>query len=363
MDKYWFIIKTGEAEIRALENISKDILSNTLPLIEITRGRKVTKNKVETYPFDKRLSKLKNIYKGQAVAIDVTSEETLSSPEVDYLYAPDSGYKNWVNFLIQLKNEHVFEKIIPTVLFNFEDENFEENIAKQVQELKSNFETLLYRSDISDENCYDDIKLINNNITNSNLKIIIDCGYVPQASHQNVAEKCIVRISHLKSIITSPCEYIIASTSFPNNVRDLGDLESDTFSISEIDIYNIILQKHKDIIYADYASINPIRNDTITMARGWIPRIDVPLAKTIYYYKKRRPQGVSAYASTYIQVAQLACADPRFPNFLETWGIEQIRSCAEGGTPSASPSFWISVRMNIHIIQQVHRIFSNNQNV
>ena len=56
-------------------------------------------------------------------------------------------------------------------------------------------------------------------------------------------------------------------------MRDLGDLESDTFSISEIDIYNIVSRTHEDIIYADYASINPVRNDTITMARGWVPRI------------------------------------------------------------------------------------------
>lgn len=357
-NKYWIIIKTGEAEIRALENISKDVLSYTLPLIEITRGRKITKNKIETYPFEKRLSKLKNIYKGQTIAIDVTSENSLSSPEVDYLYNPDSGYKNWVNFLIQLKNENVFERIIPTVLFNFEDDNFEENIVKQIQELESNFKTLLYRSDISDENCYEDIEIINKYIANSNLKIIIDCGYVPQASYQNVAEKCVARINNLKSIITSSCEYIVASTSFPNNVRDLGDLETDTFSISEIDMYNIILQTHNDIIYADYASINPVRNDTITMARGWIPRIDVPLDKTIFYYKKRRPKGVSAYASTYIQVAQLAYSDFRFPHTLNIWGIEQICSCAKGGAPSASPSFWIAVRMNIHIAQQVNRIYS-----
>ena len=43
-NKYWIIIKTGEAEIRALENAPKDILSKTIPLIEITRGRKVTKS-------------------------------------------------------------------------------------------------------------------------------------------------------------------------------------------------------------------------------------------------------------------------------------------------------------------------------
>lgn len=190
------------------------------------------------------------------------------------------------------------------------------------------------------------------------LKIIIDCGYVPQASHQNVAKKCIARISNIKTIITTPCEYIVSSTSFPNNVRDLGDLDTDTFSISEINMYNCIRQTHNDVIYSDYASINPIRNDTITMARGWIPRIDVPLPDEIFYYKQRRPKGVSAYASTYIQVAQSVCFDQRFPSDLGIWGIEQIKACAAGGTPSASPSFWISVRMNIHVAQQVKRIYS-----
>lgn len=160
-------------------------------------------------------------------------------------------------------------------------------------------------------------------------------------------------------MVASKYEYIIASTSFPNNVSDLGDSDSDTFSISEINMYNEILSIHNDVIYADYASINPIRNDTVRMARGWIPRIDVPLKDAIYYYKKRRPKGVRAYASTYTQVARLVCSDPRFPYDLSNnWGIIQILSCSEGGAPSASPSFWISVRMNIHIVQQVQRIYS-----
>lgn len=282
--KYWTIVKTGEAEIRALENIPKEVLSKTLPLIEITRGRKITKGKTEMYPFEKRLSKLKEIYRGQTVAIDVTSEESLSSPEVDYLYMPESGYKNWIDFLLQLKDENIFTEIIPTILFNFDDIDFERNIVQQIHSLKSNFKTILYRSSIADENCYEDIEFIGKEIDDNNLKIIIDCGYVPQASYKNVSNKCIARISNIKKMVASKYEYIIASTSFPNNVSDLGDSDSDTFSISEINMYNEILSTHNDVIYADYASINPIRNDTIRMARGWIPRIDVPLKDVIYYY-------------------------------------------------------------------------------
>lgn len=357
--KYWIIVKTGEAEIRALENTPQRILSKTLPLIEITRGRKVTKDNIETYPFDKRLSKIKRIFKGQNVAIDVTSEDALSSCETDYFYSPENGYRNWVDFLLQLKEEKIFNEIIPTILFNFDDENFEENIGKQIQSLQDNFESVLYRSDIGDDNCYEDIELIHNKFTDKPLHFVIDCGYIPQASYKNVAEKCIARINNIKQIIEdSSCNYIIASTSFPNNVRDLGDVNTDTFSISEIEIFNTIIKEH-NVTYADYASINPIRNDTVTMARGWIPRIDVPLEKIVYYYKERRPKGVTAYASTYTRVARSVCSDDRFPQDLaENWGVAQIQACAQGASPSASPSFWISVRMNIHIEQQVKRIYS-----
>ena len=329
-------------------------------MIEKTRGRKVTKDNVETYPFDIRLSKIKVIFKGQTVAIDVTSEEALSSFETDRLYSPENGYKNWIDFLLQLKEENFLKEIIPTVLFNFEDENFEENIGQQIQSLQDNFDSVLYRSNIGDDNCYEDIELIHNKITDKALHIVIDCGYIPQASYKNVAEKCIARINNIKQIIEdSTCNYVVASTSFPNNVSDLGDVNTDTFSISEIEIFNTIVKQHNNVTYADYASINPIRNDTVTMARGWIPRIDVPLDKIVYYYKERRPKGVTAYASTYTQVARAVCSDDRFPYGLsENWGIAQIKACSQGASPSASPSFWISVRMNIHIEQQVKRIYS-----
>ena len=47
MCKYSIIVKTGEAEIQAIENSRKEILEKIFPLIEITRGRKTKKG----YPF------------------------------------------------------------------------------------------------------------------------------------------------------------------------------------------------------------------------------------------------------------------------------------------------------------------------
>lgn len=359
MYKYSVIVKTGEAEIRAIENSDKSTLNQIFPLIEITRGRKISRNDVVSYPFDKRLSKLKETLNGQVVAFDLTSDEALSSKEIDDLYDPTNGYQKWVNFLVQIKNESVFKEIVPTILMNADDTNFNDNLLLQVQKLKQNFTSILYRNSILDENCYDDFELLKNEFQGINLYVMVDCGYTPQASHKSFSEKAIARFGYIKSILTDiDANYIISATSFPNNVTELGDVEQDTFSISEIQIHNDVCAKISDVIYGDYASINPTRNDTITMARGWIPRIDVALSDSIYYYKKRRPQGISAYASTYTQVAQSVVRDNRFPQSLENnWGIQQINTCARGGAPSSTPRFWISVRMNIHIAQQVKRLY------
>ena len=343
--KYWVIIRTGEAENRAIEYSSKEVLKKIVPIIEITRGRKITKNELVSYPFEKRLDKFKQIFADQTVVIDVTSEEALSSPETD--------------FLLKIKQENTFKKIIPSILMNFDDDDFERNLLMQVDSLKKNFNTILYRNNIADENCYEDLELLREKLTETNLNILIDCGYIPQASYRNVAEKCIARISNLKSIPNLSAKYIIGSTSFPNNVRDLGESDTDTFRISEIDLYNQVFTQHNDVIYSDYASINPIRNDSVVMSRGWIPRIDVPLDHTTFYYKQRRPKGITAYATTYTFVAKKTCLDKRFPyNLKNNWGVQQILSCSKGAAPSSSPSFWISVRMNIHIEQQVQRIYS-----
>jgi hypothetical protein len=359
MCKYSVIIKTGEAEIRAIENTEKSVLNQIFPLIEITRGRKV-KNDIDPYPFDKRLTKLKESFAGQTVAFDLTSDDALSSPKIDELYDYANGYQNWIDFLLQIKAENTFKEIVPTILLNTEDENFNDNLLLQVRNIKKNFSSILYRNSILDENCYDDFELLKNELQGINLHIMIDCEYTPQASQNNFAEKTIARIQNIKSILTNiDVKFIVTATSFPNKVTDLGDVDSDTFNLSEIQIHKAVCDKILNVIYGDYASINPKRNDTIIMAHGWVPRIDVALQDSTFYYKKRRPQGISAYAATYTQVAQEVVRDNRFPIDLgNNWGVQQIITCAKGGAPSSTPRFWIAVRMNIHIAQQVKRLYS-----
>lgn len=350
MNKYNLIVKTAEAEIRALENVPQDHIAKIFPIIELTRGRKITRDNKAQYPFDKRLTKLKKIFKDGEVCIDVTSESTLSSPETIALFDSKDGYANWVNFLLQLKEENAFAKIVPTILWNFNDSDFEENIRKQISSLIAIFGTVAYRNPIEDEGVYDDLESFFQDVP---LIYILDCGYVPGASCKNVSEKSISRIKNLQEIQSLKLKKIIvASTSYPNNVTEFGEHETDTIKLSEVDLFRLISTSCKSEIiqYGDYGSINPVRNDAIVMSRGWVPKIDVSNEISVFYHRKRRPKGITAYSDTYIQVAKACVNDSAFPKSdNETWGIRQIRLCAQGLVPSSSPSFWISVRMNTHI--------------
>lgn len=369
--KYTIIIKTAEAEIRAIEELEEKDRKELFPIIEITRGRKVNNREgLISYPFDKLLSRIIKAFSfadsSNNVFIDLTADPSLFSPEIDDLYDPRDGYDNWINFLLDLRHKAKCN-IIPTLILNGDDEDFYSNIREQINKLKNvcGFSEILYRNSIIDEGCYQDFEEIKETLSGIKVHFLIDCGYIPSAAYQSFAEKAIVRFSNIDNILYHnelEREYIICGTSFPNNISELGGQEEDTFSLSEVKTHRFVQQNFEEsdidisVDYGDYGSINPIRNDTILMARGWIPRIDIPLSDTIFYYRQRRPRGESAYRKTYIEVAQKVVNDNRFPRELNCWGVDSILKCAEIAPPGSTPQFWISVRMNIHIKQQIKRL-------
>lgn len=356
--KYSVIVRTGDSELRAMKNLSPEVLNKILPVVELTRGRarnSGTKEKPKfIYPYDSKLKKVNEIFMGIQIALDVTSDEGLSSQEIDQLFDYSNGYANWISLLNGLSSKGLI--LIPSILRNYHDENFEENFKKQVCALSASFSEVMYRCTLDDEGIVDDVRLICENLNeNCNLLIILDCGWVSPASYKDPANMCIIRIQQLKEILeVKQFSIVVCSTTFPNNVSEIGDDSSDTFDLKEIDLYGLVAKKYPEVVYGDYGSINPVRNDQIIMARGWIPRIDVALEDKIYYYRERK--GSRGYSDTYTSVARKAVSDERFPSSIEAWGISQIQNCALADAPSASPSFWISVRMSTHIMQQINRL-------
>lgn len=353
---YFLIIKTGQAEIRAIENSSRESLEKLYPVIELTRGRKKTlENDTIIHPFESRLNKLKGAFKGMDVAIDVTSDSTLSCAEVDAMYQFENGYETWVRFVKEIKDEGYFKTITPALIQNFDDPDYDNNISLEIEQLSGLFDGLMYRDSIENEFCYNDLPFILEKLPkNKKLIVLIDCGYTPQAMEENVSNRLLKRIENLKKrILDSRCELAFCATSFPNNISEIGGLNYDAFRISEVYMHEKVKARFSDVHYGDYGSINPKRNDNIIMARGWIPRIDVPLFKEVFYHRQRRVG--APYPDTYEKVAREVLKDPKYPYYLKCWGCSQIELCSTSA-PAGSPNYWISVRMNIHIEQQLRRL-------
>ena len=355
-ESYYLVVKTGQAELKAIENTARGTLEKIVPIVELTRGRKKMVGEDATYPYEKKLERLKNLFGGLDIVLDLTGDESLTSPEIDWLFEFQDGYSNWVTLLQTLKSEGSFKSITPSLLQNFNDLDYEGNFSKQIKQLAADFETLFYRCSITDEYCYEDIPFILGQLPQSNsLLIMIDCGYTPQAMTANMANKLMARLDNLfgYELVDQRCTVAFCATSFPNNINDIGGLEYDVFKLAETDLYNVVRRKYNNVLYGDYGCINPVRNDTIVMARGWIPRIDVPLTDRVFYHRKRKAK--SSYLDTYKIVADRVVSDSDFPASLDLWGIQEIKKCIEEPS-SLAPSHWISVRMNIHIETQARRL-------
>ncbi|RRD02359.1 hypothetical protein EII32_02825 [Prevotella sp. OH937_COT-195] len=145
---------------------------------------------------------------------------------------------------------------------NYDDEVFDDNIRRQVEKLSSVFQTLMYRFSLENEIAIDDIKLISKYLPNSNdLLILLDCGCILAASYKNPAEICIRKVQEIKETLGKKrYTIIICSTTFPNNISEIGDDHSDTFDLKEIDLFEMVRARHSEVVYEDYGSINPIRN-------------------------------------------------------------------------------------------------------
>lgn len=358
------IIKTGEAEIKASEKLTPGMLDRITPIIELTRGRqKTTKlgnDKIVTYPFDRRLAKMKEAFKGRTVFFDLTTDENLLSNEVHSLYHFTNGYERWRSFVKDNVGEDGFERIIPSVLLNWDDDDFETNFGLQVKGLAANCGAVMYRSAIQTKDCYDELPLLLKYLPEEcELWIVLDGGYLQDSAVELAYNRCKKRIQNIKDRILNgrSAKFVVVSTSYPERVFDYGAGNPIVISHSEVKLYERLKTDYSDIIYGDYAGVNPIRQDLVVMARGWIPRIDIPLIYKTKVYWKRRPKGTTEYKGTYVSVAEETVSDTEFPIALRgKWGINEIVKCAEGEVPSCAPNFWISVRMFNHIYMQLIRI-------
>ena len=349
------IIKTSDAEIRGIENLSDNVKDRITPLFELTRSRK--SKKVKQGDISRRLKRLEEAYGTRQFILDLTSDPVSRNKQIEDLQNNVKGYKNWINFLVSLKED--FHEIIPVIQISDigvdNAKDFYERIQRQVESLDKNFDNIVYRFPLEYEDFKGDLGAICRATASDKIICIIDAGFITQEKSSIYSSKAISVIKELDDF--SLGKMALSATLFPKNPTDFGGEKYGESQLEECLFYEKVnTAVQSELIYGDYATINPIRS-LQAGGRGWVPRIDLPTEELLFYHRSRKSELETSYAKAYTRVAKLVTKDQRYKSIKkkidDCWGIEQIELAADDCPQGLSPSFWISVRMNIHITLRI----------
>jgi hypothetical protein len=182
----------------------------------------------------------------------------------------------------------------------------------------------------------------------------VDAGYVKETTKAGALARMTELLNFFVGTGVAYCAPL--SSSFPSSVLDDGYGKDATgeFPIVEVEISNTLKDdpnlRSLNIVHGDYSLIHP--QDFTGTVTNWVPRIDYPLERKVFYHRVRRPKG------GYKKCAESVVGDGRYDPMKDVWGESQVLVAAFGVPPGKNPSFWISVRVNLHIERQVIRLRS-----
>ena len=345
---YWPVLKTKDAELRGISNVSTETFSKLIPIYELTKSRISKNNPIGD--ISKRLEQIGKIQGDHPFVLDVSTDPAQQNPQIESLLSPSDGYLPWLETLLAYPNLN----IIPTVHVNFDDDADLQNTQKFVENASAAFPHMALRLPASLEpNEYSEIiNFISPKLNGSTLLILLDEGCIransKQKSLESIAELYAAAYDSLMSIPNSStfiAAIISICGSFPQSpAQEGGNTEQGSFEILEHQLYRILRPSFTDLKFGDYASVNI--NQREMRGGTFIPRIDFCTEDRFYYYRYPRQAG------SYIKCAQKVINDPNYYN-QGTWGDEEITNASQKMPSGISPSFWISVRINNYITSRV----------
>ncbi len=349
---YFPILKTSYAELKGYLNLDDEIKDNILPIFELTKSRISKHNKHgDVY---KQFKKLQEATKSRKFILDLTTELSLSNTQIEsILSSPNNGYEKWIDFL----NKIDCPNVIPIIHYN--DLATEDDNRMQINSLEMTYTHMAFRVSVFDDDLLTYLNTLTKHIKDmKKFILILDAGFIPV---DKVQEKSVSVIKKVNDIVkaTNIENIIISSSGFPSNVLAKGYGKDDygAFNLSEVSLFEQVANETGvNIKYSDYASVHPIRYITKGGSGGWIPRIDSPLEESCYYYRVRK-QGDEEYADAYANAAKKIIKDDKYKSVTKynTWGDSEILQAANGSPNGRSPSYWIAVRINIHLTKQYIR--------
>lgn len=335
-------LRTRDSELKGFENLSPLVRQLLLPVFELTRSRRSKSNPDGSVL--KTVERLVELMSGSPFIVDVTSLESQGNAETADLLDPADSFRNWCNFLLA----HLPASCIPVVHLTDPFESIE--FSTQRSRLEEKFRGIALRVPTS----YDDAPQLADELRKNPKRgcvvLLVDDGFVGQGLSLGATHRC----SHVAALFSGLVDLIAPLTSsFPSSVTEAsfggGDAYGE-FVLEEVAVSESMKAAgigFTRIVHGDYGLIHP--NDFEGTVTNWVPRVDIPLDTTGFYYRYRRPVGGYALA------AGLAVRDAKY-HALHCWGHDMVTKAAAGTPEGRSPSFWISVRVNFHLSRQVLRL-------
>lgn len=335
MKYYYFpIFKSRHSELRAYKELSSNDKKDILPILELTKSR-VSKNN-ENGSVEKKMEEIIEAFGDNYFILDLTMEDTLKNDEIDKMLFVDDGGKAWTNFVKKYQNRLNF---IPCI--HYSPDCPVDMLVEQIENLSS-FPVLALRLDALDEENRSYLEKIQSFL--SKIIVILDAEY---------QRKDFDFFDYIEKIADLNIQAIIyASSAFPPTIPISDPAEVKSYDLG----FQRLYANFPNAYYGDYALTFPRRYDT--QARGWIPRIDVPIIKNnkieLLYCRYRTNMNIDT-GLAYINCAKAICADSRLIFDLGhlSWGEQVLLDTKSGYISGKSPSFWISVRNNIYISKAI----------
>lgn len=332
---YFPIIKTRDAELKAVSKLSSEIFNHILPIYELTKSRKA--KIAPDGDIHRRMLTIKDIQGERPFILDLTSNEKYINDQIRQLVDETDGYYEWRYFINLYNNLN----IIPMIHI-YDDEDFSQ-VKNFVSEITKNKKLLALRlpHDLDDYSIF--IKPIAESLQDgSKFYVILDAGQI-EGNTEKAEEYFSNACSDLDDFTDKIEDIIIACTSFPSSPTKYGDDDRGEIPILEEKIFNKISEDYQ-VKYGDYASINI---EQIEMKGGtFVPRIDISLANKFIYKRYRRDAG------SYPLCAEMMVKDIRYKP-IGIWADHEISLAAKNTPSGISPSFWIAVRMNYFMSTRV----------
>ncbi len=335
------ILKTTDAELKGYSNLSDSVKDRILPLFELTKSRKT---KLEPYGnIEKRMLKLKEVCGDRPFILDLTAHEDMVNYQIEALQDEEDGFQNWRSFL----DDHSDYKIIPVV--HIVPDDLEQTISL-VKWLTDRYDRYALRVEYYDEELINYLRAIRAaEPLIEKLIVIVDAGFV---DNDNLVERLEGSVQRLReSRDQGVVDMALCSSAFPKSVKgftpECKDFEGQFQKLEQVLYERTARAVEVDVIYGDFASIHPVRYN---IGGGtWVPRVDFPSHDQYIYTRYRRNAGGYKFA------AEKMVAHPQY-KYIDCWGGDEIEQAATAKPGGLSPSYWIAVRLNIHVTQELARL-------